>query len=152
MQAYEKSMLALEQLFGKDCTFVLATANNNIPSARVVDTYYEDGAFWVVTYANSTKGMAIAANPNVALCNNFHTFSGKATNMGHPLKEENAQMRQTLMREFEPWYLPHNNEDDPNMCFVKIVPTAGFFHKDGTGYRVDFEKKEVAEVPFAPDV
>lgn len=33
----------------------MATVNKQVPSQRVVDTYYSDGAFWIVTYALSNK-------------------------------------------------------------------------------------------------
>jgi general stress protein 26 len=129
----------------------LATVKDNKPSNRVVDTYYEDGVFWVVTYGLSNKVKAIEENCNVALCNNFYSFKGSAFNVGHPLKEENKKIRERLIKEFEPWYFAHNNENDENMCYVKIVLTEGFFHKDGQGYKVDFTNKKAEEFPFAPD-
>ena len=92
------------------------------------------------------------AESNIALCNNFHTFKGKACNAGHPLKEENKAIREKLIRVFEPWYFAHNDENDEHMCYVKIVPESGVFHKDGTGYRVDFIGKTAEEFPFAPTI
>ena len=44
MTAYEKSLEVLRELFEKDCTFVLATARENVPSQRVVDACYMGGA------------------------------------------------------------------------------------------------------------
>ncbi len=152
MTVYEKSISVLSELFGKDYTFVLATTNQNIPSARVIDTYYEDGVFWIVTYAKSNKVKDITDNPNVALCNNFHTFNGKAYNMGHPLKIENKKVREKLLKVFEPWYFNHNDESDENMCYVKFIPESGFFHKDGKGYRVNFLKEEATEISFSPAI
>lgn len=152
MNIYEKSMTVLSDLFGKDFTFVLATANEDVPSARVVDTYYENGIFWIVTYAKSNKMKDIENNPHVALCNNFHAFKGKAHNAGHPLRAENKDIREKLIKVFEPWYFAHNNEGDEYMCYVKVEPVSGFFHKDGTGYRVDFIEKTAEEFPFAPDI
>lgn len=152
MSALEKSMEVLSELFGKDVTFVLATASDNVVSARVVDAYYNNGVFWIVTYAKSNKVKDIESNPNIALCNNFHTFKGKACNAGHPLKEDNKAIREKLIRVFEPWYFAHNDENDEHMCYVKIVPESGVFHKDGTGYRVDFIGKTAEEFPFAPTI
>lgn len=152
MTAYEKSLSALNELFGRDYTFALATINGDYPSQRVVDTYYSDGVFWIVTYALSNKVRELKANPNVSLCNNFHVFKGKAYYAGHPLEEKNKEIRKTLIREFEPWYFAHNNEDDENMCYVKVELEEGFFHKDGIGYKVSFVKKEAREIPFAPDI
>lgn len=152
METYERSMEVLNELFAKDYTFVLATVNDNCPSQRVVDTYYCDQAFWIVTYALSNKVKELRKNPNVSLCNNFHIFSGKAYYMGHPLKEENKEIRETLIRVFEPWYFAHNNEADENMCYVKVELEQGFFNVGGTGYRVNFVSKEATEFPFAPGI
>lgn len=152
MSIFADSLKVLEDLFSRDFTFVLATAKDNIPSTRVVDTYYEDGVFWVVTYAKSRKVQEITENPHVALCNDFNCFQGKAENTGHPLNEANKQIRQKLIKVFEPWYFAHNNEDDAFMCYVKIVPESGFFHKDGKAYKVDFINKTAEKIPFAPDI
>ena len=43
------------------------------------------------------------------------------------------------------------NEADENMCYIRIDPTAGFFHKDGTGYKIDFTEKTVKTFPFTFD-
>lgn len=152
MTIFKESLRVLADLFGKDCTFVLATVKDSIPSARVVDTYFDQGVFWIVTYAKSKKVIEIMDNPNVALCNQFHTFQGKATNMGHPLNEDNQEIREKLIQVFAPWYFAHNNENDEYMCYVKIKPETGFFHKDGTGYKVNFQQKNVESFPFTPEI
>lgn len=152
MTNFEKSIDVLAELFSRDFTFVMATTAEDVPTARVVDTYYDDNAFWVVTYENTNKVSDIEKNPNVALCNDFYRFKGKAYNMGHPLKEENKAIREKLINVFEPWYFAHNNENDEDMCYVKIEPESGTFHKDGMGYRVNFIDKSVEEFPFAPDI
>lgn len=152
MTTFDKSMAVLSHLFGKDFTFVLSTVKENIPSARVVDTFYDGNVFWVVTYANSNKVKEIEANPHVALCNNFHVFKGKAYNAGHPLKGENKAIREILIKEFAPWYFAHNNEADEHMCYVRIEPVSGVFHQNGTGYRVDFVHQTADEFPFMPEI
>lgn len=149
---YVKGLGVLKDLFGKDCTFVLATAQENVPSTRAVDTYYEDGVFWIVTSALSNKVREIESNPNAALCNDFYNFMGKAYNVGHPLKEENREIRETLTKVFENWYFTYNNEDDEKMCYVRFEPETGFFHKDGTGYEVNFLEKSANTFPFAPQI
>lgn len=150
MTAYDKSLEVLNSLFNKDCTFVLATSAENCPSQRVVDTYLCGRAFWIVTYALSNKVKELRVNPNVSLCNDFYTFKGKAYDMGHPLEEKNGEIREKLIKVFEPWYFAHNNENDENMCYVKVELEEGFFHKDGIGYKVDFVEKQAKEMPFAP--
>ena len=152
MELFEKSMTILSELFGLDYQFSLATAKDNKPSVRVVDTYYEDGAFWVVTYSKSNKVREIEANLNVALCDQFYSFKGMAYNVGHPLKEENRKIRETLIKVFQPWYFAHNDENDEYMCYVKIDLTEGFFYKEGIGYKVNFIDKTAEEFPFVRDV
>lgn len=152
MSEYSKCLEVLQQLFGRDYTFMLATTNQNIPTIRVVDTFYENDAFWIVTYATSNKVEEISKNPNVALANNFHNFQGKAYHIGHPLKPENQGIREKLIKVFDGWYFKHNDEKDENMCFIKVEPETGFFHKDGVGYLINFTEKSVREIPFLPDI
>ena len=45
----------INQRFGKDNVMALATVENGIPSVRYVNAYYEDGAFYTITYALSNK-------------------------------------------------------------------------------------------------
>lgn len=151
MSTFTKSLTVMDDLFGKDCTFSFATAKEGVPSVRVIDTYYHGEAFYIVTYANSQKGKEIEGNPSVALCNSFFRFTGKAYNLGHPLKPENAELRKTLIKVFAPWYFAHNNEDHEHMCFVKVTLDHGFCFKDGAGYKIDFAKKTAETFPFAPD-
>lgn len=152
MTTYEKSINVLEELFAIDYQFALATSNDNIPSVRFVDAFYNDCAFYIVTYAKSQKVKDIEKNPEISMCNKLYRFSGIARNTGHPLSEENHAIRQKLIRVFEPWYFAHNDENDENMCYVKIELKQGFFYKEGTGYKVDFEKQKAEEFPFAFDI
>lgn len=90
----ETAMAIMAELFSKDCVFALATTSGNKPSVRMIDTYYEDGAFYVVTYAHSAKVKELEANEKVALCNQAYRFDGTTHNMGHPLKSENSAIRE----------------------------------------------------------
>ena len=142
----------MDELFAKDYQFALATSNNNIPSIRFVDTFYDNKCFYIVTYAKSKKVKEIEINPNVSLCNKSYIFSGIAYNIGHPLKSHNSQIREKLINAFESWYFKHNNENDENMCYVKIVLTSGFFYKDGMGFKLDFKSQKADEFPFEFDI
>lgn len=148
MNQYDKSLDVMTELFSKDLPFYLATAKDDNPSVRVVDTYYENEVFWIVTYRQSNKVKEIEGNPNVSLCSNLYSFRGKAYYAGHPLKEENKVIREKLIDVFKNWYFLHNNEKDENMCYVKFIPEKGFFYKDGTGYKINFIDKEVDSFPF----
>lgn len=152
MDVFEKSMKVMKELFARDYQFALATTSKNIPSVRYVDTYFDNGSFYIVTYLKSKKVKEIEANKNVALCNKLYSFTGVAYNLGHPLEPENSKIREKLINAFEPWYFKHNNENDENMCYVKVELTHGFFYKDGTGYSVDFINKKADEFPFEMDI
>lgn len=153
MTDFENAIEKMKELFSRDYQFALSTCDNNIPSVRFIDAYFDGEAFYVVTYALSQKIRDIASNSNVALCGRkAHSFSGIADNIGHPLLPQNAQIRDTLIKIFEPWYFEANNEEDSNMCYVKIKPTSGFFYKDGIGYKMNFTEKSVETFPFSGDI
>ncbi|MDF2543371.1 MAG: pyridoxamine 5-phosphate oxidase [Herbinix sp.] len=152
MNVFEKAMDIMNELFAKDYQFALATAKDNVPTVRFIDTFYDNGSFYVVTYSLSQKVQELMLNSNVSLCNNLYRFKGKALNIGHPLSNENKEIREKLIKAFEPWYFKHNNEDDENMCYVKIEPQDGFIYKDGFGYKIDFLLKEAVQFPFEFDI
>jgi general stress protein 26 len=152
MDAYEKALQVMNELFAKDYQFAMATVKGNTPSVRFIDTFFENGSFYVVTYSKSQKVQEVKDNSQVSLCNKLYRFSGNACNIGHPLLSENKSIRENLIKVFEPWYFAHNNENDENMCYVKIELKEGFFYKDGTGYKVNFQLKEVEQFPFDFDI
>ena len=41
--------------FGKDTVIALATVEGGVPYVRSVNAYYENGAFYIITYALSNK-------------------------------------------------------------------------------------------------
>jgi uncharacterized pyridoxamine 5'-phosphate oxidase family protein len=136
MNKYEKGMAILNEKFGnyKDNVLGLATIALDLnadgkprPVVRDVDAFYEDGAFYSITYAKSTKIQQIAQNNEVAIAVNFEWFtaSGVGENLGWVLKPENAEIRTKLRKAFEKWYDMANNENDENCCFLKISLTNG---------------------------
>ncbi len=143
MDNYEKTLQTLNELFTKDYQFAMATVKDNKPSVRIVDTFFNDGSFYIVTYSKSQKVQELEENSQVSLCNELYRFSGNAYNIGHPLLVENRAIREKLIKVFEPWYFAHNNE---NMCYVKIELEEGFFYKkDKIGYKINFQLKEVEQ-------
>lgn len=71
MTIYEKSLNVLEELFAKDYQFALATSNDNVPTVRFVDTFYDNGAFYIVSYAKSQKVKDIEKNLKYQCAINF---------------------------------------------------------------------------------
>lgn len=152
MDTFEKAMNVMNELFAKDYQFAMATVKDNVPSVRFVDTFFYNGSFYVVTYSKSQKVQELEKNNNVSLCNKLYRFNGKAYNIGHPLLEENKAIRERLIKAFDPWYFEHNNENDENMCYVKIELKDGFIYKDGIGYKVNFQSKEAEQFSFDFDI
>ena len=152
MNAYEEGLGVLDTLFARDYQFALATSNNNIPSVRFIDTFYNNRAFYIVTYRKSDKVKDIEQNPVVSLSKDLYRFTGIARNIGHPLLPENLKIREKLIKVFEPWYFAHNNENDENMCYIRVDLNQGLFYKDGTGYKVNFENKTAEKFPFIFDI
>lgn len=152
MNSYDRALTVLDELFARDYTFALATARDGAPNVRFVDTYWDGTGFVVVTNAKSQKAREIAANPEVALCNRNYRFRGRARDIGHPLDAQNQALRARLIEVFAPWYFAHNDEADPDMRYLRVEPTEGFFYKDGVGYQVDFVQRRAESFAFDFDI
>lgn len=153
MNTYEEAIKLLEaQVGNKDglislSTLALEPGDNGKPrpAARIVDAYYEDGAFYTVTYATSGKMQQIAQNPEVAVCiivENF-TADGIGENLGWVCDEKNAEMMNKLRKIFAEWYNDANNDEDPNTCLLRIRLTKGLWNDAHKGIRneIDFVHK-----------
>lgn len=46
----EEAEKIMKERFGKDTIIALATVENEVPYVRYVNAYYEDGAFYIITY------------------------------------------------------------------------------------------------------
>ena len=113
MSKYDDAMKLLnDKLGGKDGLISLSTValepgadGKPRPAARIVDAYYEEGAFYIVTYATTAKMRQIAQNPEVAVCvivENF-TADGIGENLGWVCDEKNAEMMAKLRTIFAAW-------------------------------------------------
>jgi general stress protein 26 len=144
MSNYENAMRVMAERFGKDSLIAVATADGGRMHNRMVDAYYQDGAFYISTYALSNKVRQIETAPNVAVCA-VDWFSGHGTgkNLGWVLAPENAEIRQKLREAFVEWYDHANNEQDKNSCILEIRLTDGMLIKDhhAIRYQIDFANK-----------
>lgn len=136
MTEFQEGLRLIEEKFGngKDNAISLATiarepsTDGNIrPAVRTVDAYYEDGVFYVVTYAKSNKMQQIAKNPEVSIagCLEMFTANGLGENLGWVLDPKNAEIRSKLRTAFADWYDMANNEQDENCCILAIHLTKG---------------------------
>ena len=157
MSRYDEAVKIMEERFGneKDVIISLATIARQPnkegkprPAVRNIDAYYEDGAFYAVTYAKSGKMLQIADNPEVAIdvCNEWFTANGTGKNLGWVLDPQNAEMRAKLRRVFAAWYDHANNEQDKNCCILEIRLADGVLIKDhhAVRYEIDFVNKTSA--------
>ena len=134
----EVESILLER-FGKDSIVALATSINNIPYVRSVDAFYEDGAFYVLTYGLSGKIKQIEQNPTVALSGEWFTAQGKGINLGYFGQADNSHIANKMKQVFSAWIdNGHNNFDDVNTCILCIRLSKGILFSNGTRYEIDF--------------
>ena len=154
MNVYEEATKLMEESFGneQDEIISLATIDRHPgadgrprPAVRNVDSYYEDGAFYIMTYALSNKMQQIAENPEVAVdvCHKWFTANAIGINRGWVMKPENAELRSKLRKVFAPWYDMANNEQDENCCILEVRLTKGVLIKDhhAVRYEIDFTNR-----------
>lgn len=128
----EKIMI---ERFGKDTVIALATVENEVPYVRYVNAYYENGAFYIITYALSNKMQHIRANPVVAIAGEWFTAHGKGINLGYFGKKENRMIADKLKNVFAEWIdNRHNNFGDENTIILCIELTDGLLLSHGTRY------------------
>lgn len=133
-QEAEKVMV---ERFGKDTVIALATVKDGVPYVRSVNAYYEDGAFYIITYALSNKIRHIENDPTVAIAGEWFTAHGKGVNLGYFGKEENREIAEKLKAAFSEWIdNGHNNFDDENTIILRVELTDALLLSHGTRYEL----------------
>lgn len=139
MTKNEEALKIMDERFGHDTLISLATIDGDRPAVRTVNSYYEDGAFYTVTYALSGKMQQIKTNPNVAICGEWFTAQGIGENLGYIRTEQNADIAAKLHTVFAEWYdNGHTNDNDPNTVILRVRLTHGVLFSNGTRYDLDF--------------
>lgn len=135
----EEIQKIMKERFGKDSEIALATVEEGIPFVRTVNSYYENGAFYVITYGLSNKMRQIEKNSTVAISGDWFTAHGDAKNLGYFCKAENSEIAMKLRNAFTTWIdNGHNNFEDENTCILCIQLTDGILFSHGTRYDIDF--------------
>ena len=130
----EKIMM---ERFGKDSVIALATTMDGAPYVRSVNAFYEDGAFYVLTYGLSNKMKQIEANPIVAIAGDWFTAHGKGVNLGYFGKPGNEGIAKKMRAVFAEWIdNGHNNLEDENTCILCIELTDALLLSHGTRYEL----------------
>ena len=131
-QEAEKIMI---ERFGKDTVIALATIENEVPYVRYVNAYYENGAFYIITYALSNKMKHRENNPAIAIAGEWFTAHGKGINLGYFGKKENQLIAGKLKKVFAEWIdNGHNNFEDENTIILCVELTKGLLLSHGTRY------------------
>ena len=133
----EQAEKILIERFGKDNVIALATAENNVPYVRSVNAYYENGAFYIITYALSNKMKQISDNPTVAITGEWFTAHGKAVNLGFIGKPENTSIAGKLKAVFASWIdNGHTDLNDENTIILCVKLTDAVLFSHGTRYEL----------------
>ena len=134
-----EALRIMNDRFNKDSLIALATVDGNTPHVRAVNSYYEDGCFYTITYALSNKMKQIALNPTVAICGDWFTGHGIGENLGWIRDEKNNDIASKLRAAFAAWYdNGHTNEADINTVILRIRMTDGVLLHHGTRFEIDF--------------
>lgn len=131
----------MDERFGYDNLIALATSSGNIPFVRTVNAYYEDGSFYIITYALSNKMRQLEENPNAAISGEWFTAHGTPENLGFIGKEENRSVADKLRAVFSEWIdNGHVDFEDENTVILRIRLTDGVLFSNGNRFDIDFTK------------
>lgn len=131
----------MTERFGKDNVIALATTCDNVPYVRYVNAYYEDSAFYIITYALSNKMKQIQQNATVSIAGDWFTAQGIGGNLGYFGKPENMALATKLRSAFAEWIdNGHNNFADENTCILKVELAEGVLFSHGKRYHIDFTR------------
>jgi len=125
----------LQNRFSKDSLITIATCQDNVPFCRTVDAIYDQGSFYVITYARSNKMKQITLNPKVAISGEWFTGHGRGINRGYFGNPENKIIADQLRQAFSVWIdNGHNDFTDQNTIILEIQLTDGVLFSKGKRY------------------
>jgi general stress protein 26 len=137
---FSEALDIMAELYEKDTAMVLATVDGNRPNMRMVNTYYKNGMFYIMTYALSNKIKDIKDNKNVALNHYSFVAHGYGENIGHPLDEKNEKIKEELKKAFMIYDI-HINENDDNVCILKIILEDALVFNSNYKYNINYKNK-----------
>ena len=137
----ETTARIMKERFGKDNVIALATVGNGESDVRYVNAYYEEGAFFIITYRLSNKIQQIEKNGAISIAGDWFTAKGRGVSLGYFGKQENAELAGKLREVFAEWIdNGHNNFEDENTIILKVELTEGVLFSQGKRYHIDFTK------------
>ena len=139
MSIAKEAETIMEERFGGDTVIALATSENDLPSVRYVNTFYEDGAFYVLTYALSNKMKQLRTNPSAAIAAEWFTANAVGENLGFFSRKENEEIARKMKVRFREWIdNGHSDLTDENTVILKLRLTNGVLFSHGTRYDLLF--------------
>jgi len=130
----------LHDRFHRDSLIALATTDGITPHVRMVDAFYTDGSFYVITHAQSGKMQQIARNPRIAVSGDWFTGHGTGESMGAFSAPENAPVADMLRHVFAAWLdNGHTDLNDPQTVILRIRLVDGVLFHHGTRYELRFD-------------
>lgn len=133
----QKARNIMTERFGKDTVIALATVENEVPYVRYVNAYYENDAFYIITYALSNKMKHLENNSTIAIAGEWFTAHGNGINLGYFGKKENYRIAEKLKNVFSEWIdNGHNNFDDENTIILCVKITDGRLLSHGIRYEL----------------
>lgn len=133
----QKARNIMTERFGKDTVIALATVENEVPYVRYVNAYYENDAFYIITYALSNKMKHLENNSSIAITGEWFTAHGNGINLGYFGKKENYRIAEKLKNVFSKWIdNGHNNFDDENTIILCVKITDGRLLSHGIRYEL----------------
>ncbi len=128
----------MAERFGKDSVLALATVWGGRPHVRYVNAYYEDGAFYIVTYGLSNKMKHIAEDPAVGLAGEWFTGHGLGESLGAWGLDENRPLTEKLEKAFSQWLgNGHTDLEDENTVILRVRLTDGLLLSHGARYEME---------------
>lgn len=128
----------MNERFGHDCVIALATYDGD-PHVRMVNGYYEDGCFYVITHALSGKMKQIAICPKAAVAGEWFTGHGVGENLGSIKLTANRELWDKLYKVFGAWIdNGHTDLEDDNTVILRIRLTDGVLLSHGVRYEAEF--------------
>ena len=139
----KEAQQTMNERFGRDRLIALATAVDGMPYVREVNAYYENRAFYIITWARSEKMKQIAQNPTVAISGDWFTAHGRAESLGWICEPKNKPLADRLTAVFAEWINNgHTNFVDPNTIILRVQLTHGVLFSHGTRCDIDFTQEE----------
>ncbi len=129
----------MTERFGKDNVLALATVEDGKPCVRYVNGFYEEGAFYVITYALSNKMRQIGKEPAASVAGEWFTARGEGEDLGYFGRKENRELAEKLRAAFAAWIdNGHNDFTDENTHILRLRLTEGVLFSHGVRYEIDF--------------